>query len=326
MKKALITGIYGQDGSYLGELLSNEGTEVHGIIRENLSDNSKRIKNILNRQNIKPIEHITDLNDYSALKDLLLEIRPDEIYHMAAYHVSSEGVNQNKEYFDKVLFDYNVKSTSNILSICFEYLKNTHIVTAGSCLMFDNSKTKRQNEETEYNSKSLYGLAKITENSLVKYYRSKRQHSSCAILYNHESSRRSINFVTRKIINSLIKVKNKEIKNFTLGNLEIKKDWGWAKDYANAMILMARAKEAKDYVLSSGELHTIKEFIEICVLKLGLDNYEQYININSSIIDRKIEGQLFGDCSKIEKELNWKKSLDFEGLIDLMIKEEENEQ
>lgn len=322
MKTALVTGVYGQDGSYLCEILIENGYQVHGVIRKELSVNSQMIRHTLSKKGISPIEHIADLNDYNELKKILLAVKPNEIYHVAANHVSSEGVKINKDYYEKCLFDYNIKSTSNILSICWNYLQDTRIVTAGSCLMFDNSNTDFQTADTPFDSKSLYGLAKIAENSLVKYYRNKGLHCSTAILYNHESSRRSAHFVTKKIVHNLLEITKGKRKQLMLGNIAAKKDWGYAKDYAQAMFLMANADRAKDYIVSSGELHSIKNFIEICANKLQLKNWQQYIVVDESIIDRKIEGQLYGDCSEIEKELNWKRTITFEQLVELMISEE----
>ncbi len=321
-KKALITGIFGQDGSYLCELLNEQGYEVHGIIRQNLSENSFKIQKYLAEKNVSPILHQVELNDYFELKNLLCSIKPDEIYHLAAFHVSSQGVKEDKSLYGKQLFDYNVISTSNILSICNEYLKNSRILTAGSCLMFDNSETDIQDENTPFNTNSLYGLSKVTENSLVKYYRGKGLYCSTAILYNHESSRRNNSFVTKKIITNMIKIKNGEIDKFTLANLDTKKDWGYAKDYANGMFLMNQQKTPQDFVLSSGELHTIEEFIQICADVLNINNWKKHIIIDSNIIDRKINNTLFGNCTKAKQELDWCQTISFDELIKLMIQNE----
>ena len=300
-KTALITGIFGQDGSYLCELLFKKGYKVYGIVREDLSTNSLKIKNYLEKNNINPILFKLDLNNYDDLTKVIIELKPDEIYHVAAFHVSSQGIIGNKHKYEKQLFDYNIKSTSNILSICYEQSKKTKIVLAGSCLMFDSSNTQVQNENTPFNSKSLYGLAKITENSLAKYYSNKGLNVSTAILYNHESSRRSDDFVTKKIVKNMVAIKRGQLKKFTLGNINTKKDWGYAKDYANGLYLMAQQEIADDYILSSEKLHTIKEFIEICANILNISNWQDHIEIDSSIIDRKIDGQLYGDCSKAKE-------------------------
>ena len=321
-KKALITGIYGQDGSYLCELLLNKGYEVHGIVRKNLSNNSKRIKKLLENKGLLPKIHNVDLNDYDKLKELFLDIGPDEIYHVAAFHVSSEDIKGTKDLEEKQLFDYNVKSTSNILSICCDFMKNTKILTAGSCLMYDNSDTIQQDETTPFNSKSLYGLAKITENMLVRYYRNKGLYSCSAILYNHESSRRSSSFVTKKIVENMVKIKKGVIDSFTLGNINTKKDWGYAKDYAYGMYLMLQQNEARDYILSSGKLHTIKDFIEICSKKLDIYDWKKYIIIDSDIVNRKINTILKGNSKKAEFQIGFKHTLSFEQLVGKMLDDE----
>ncbi len=321
-KKALITGIFGQDGSYLCELLTSLNYEVHGVIRSELSENSIKIQKHLALNNVNPILHNVDLNDYDKLKELFVNVRPDEIYHLAAFHVSSQGVDGNKDLYEKQLFDYNVKSTSNILSIAWQYLKQTKIITAGSCLMFDDSETNQQDENTPFNSNSLYGLAKITENSLVKYYRNKGLFCATAILYNHESSRRSDNFVTKKIVKNMIAIKKGEINKFTLGNLSAQKDWGYAKDYSYGMYLMAQAESPEDFVLSSNHLNTIEDFVVICADVLGIVNWKECIEIDQSIIDRKIKTTLFGNSQKAKIKLKWENSLSLEELIKLMIKNE----
>lgn len=322
IKKALITGIFGQDGSYLCELLTTKGYEVFGIVRSDLSENSQKIKAYLAKKGVLPKLFNVDLNNYEDLKKFVLEIKPDEIYHVAAFHVSAQGAKGNKDFFEKELFDYNVKSTSNILSICYDFLKDTKIILAGSCLMFDNSNTQIQNENTPYESKSLYGLAKIAENSLAKYYRNKGLHASTAILYNHESSRRSNDFVTKKIVKNFVAIKKGEIEKFTLGNLDTKKDWGYSKDYALGMYLMAQQDRAKDFVLATGENHTIKDFIEIVAKKLDLNNWQNLVEIDDKIIDRKIQTNFLGDWNLAKAELNWKHSINLEELIELMIKNE----
>ena len=325
MKKAIITGIFGQDGSYLCEYLHSLNYDIHGIVKRDLSSNSQLIKNQLIYNKINPKIHSVDLDNYDALRKVLIEIQPDEIYHLAASHVSSQGVKQNKVLYEKQLFDNNVKATSNILCICFESLKDARVVLAGSCLMYDNSKENIQNEFTAFNSKSLYGLSKITENSLTKYYRNNGFHASMAILYNHESPRRSINFVTKKIVRNMVAIKNNRINHFTLGNIDIKKDWGFAKDYVYGMYLMAQQDCPDDFILSSGELHSIRNILQICADILKINNWEEYVQIDPTILDRKINNQLFGDCTKARQNLRWEKTVNFHELVTLLIETETTE-
>lgn len=323
-KKALITGIYGQDGSYLAELLKENGYEVYGLIQEQLSNNAKYIKNYLDIKDTIDKTFIVDLNNYTQLKVTLIKLHPDEIYHMAAHHVSSES-NINTGYNEMLLFSKNVSATLNILGICNEYLKNTKIVTAGSCLVFDNSKTVSQNENTPLLSNSLYGLAKISELNLAQYYRARGLHASTAILYNHESSRRKDTFVTKKIVKNLVAIKQGKLKYFTLGNIDVNKDWGYAKDYAYGMYLMTQNHTANDYILSSGKLNSIKSFIELTAKFLEIKDWKKYVMTDDTIITRKHDTTLFGDCSLAQKELGWNNvNTSLDEIVKIMVQNELN--
>lgn len=321
-KKALITGIYGQDGSYMAEILSKKGYLVYGIIQNKLSANAEIIRTYLKKSEVSHEVQTIDLCSYNDVKRVFMEIKPDEVYHLAAYHVSSQSNVNSQSLNERNLFEKNVTATLNILNICYEYLPDTRIVTAGSCLMFDSSNTSIQNEKTSFSSSSLYGLAKITEASLVKYYRDKGCHYSTAILYNHESSRRKDDFVTKKIIKNLVAIKNQEIEKFSLGNIDINKDWGYARDYAYGMFLMISQSEPGDYILASGISHTIREFIEIASKKLAIKDWEKHILIDTTMLTRKFNTELLGDPSLANSKLNWKNTLKLEELIELMIQNE----
>lgn len=319
MRKALITGIYGQDGSYLAEILEKKGYDIRGIVHIPLSDNSIRIKDELhNKGLVFPTEDIS-LTNYNEVKKVVNGYKPDEIYHLAARHFSAEDAGSKAE---SDIFADNIKSTANILEACYNENLNAHIVTAGSCLMYDSTDTTFQSEKTMFSSKSYYGIAKITENMLVKMYRDKGLFACTAILYNHESHRRSDSFVTRKIIKNLVAIKKGKIKRFTLGDLEAKKDWGYAKDYAYGMHLMAQQNKPRDIVLATGQLHSIEEFVIECARQLGIDDWRRYIEIDDRILLRKNETILRGDATLAYNELNWKHTLDFKELIQVMIEAE----
>lgn len=326
MKKALITGIFGQDGSFLYEILQQRGYEVYGIVRKKLSNNSERIRNELIRKEGLPNTYEVNLQNYEEVKKIIEYIKPDEVYHLSASHVSSEGKRNGEGIDDNTLFQLNVSATANILAACWEVFCYARVLTAGSCLMFDSSNTDRQNETTEYCSDSLYGIGKITENKLVEYYRKKGMYTCTAILYNHESHRRSEDFVTRKIVRNMCMVKRNSCHKFSLGNINIKKDWGYAKDYAEGMYLMLQGNAPQDYIISSGSLHSIREFIEVCADILHIDNWGENIIIDSSITNRNNGTLLFGDAHKIRTELGWKQEKDFRELIYEMITEELGEQ
>ena len=188
--------------------------------------------------------------------------------------------------------------------------------------MYDDSATMNQDEKTPFASSSLYGLAKITEGSLVKYYRNKGLHASVAILFNHESSRRSDSFVTKKIVKNLVAYKKGKIKSFTLGALDFKKDWGYAKDYVNAIYLMAQQNLADDYIVASGVNYSIEQFVQIAADKLGIDNWRVAVELNKNILSRKVNTNLLGNCELTKKKLGWEHTLDLGSLIELMIKNE----
>ena len=320
LKKALITGIYGQDGSYLCEQLTQRGYEVHGICHDVLSDNSSIIRAELACNEIKPIEHHVSLYDYDQMCSLISTIEPDEIYHMAAIHRSAENKANNDKSSEKSLFESNICATHNILSACYEVSPNTRVLTAGSCLMFDNSGKKYQSEDTPFDSLSLYGIAKITEAQLIKYYRLNGLFACMAILYNHESHRRSAGFVTRKIADGFRNIADGTSSEFVLGNLEDVKDWGFAGDYTKAMQMMLSNQIPIDYILATGELHTIGEYAEKCASMLGISDWQKHIKINESLVSRKINGTLCGDSSKIEKELGWKREYSFDDIVSDMVK------
>lgn len=319
MKKSIVTGVYGQDGSFICELLAKKKYKIFGIAKQELSANSLRVKQELDNVGIDCLVCNIDLYDFIAVSEFIKQIQPDVIFHMAAYHVSSEGEGNGKAVREQEVFNKNVQATANILEACYLFSKHTKIITAGSCLMYDASKTNCQSEKTLYASKSLYGLAKITENKLVAYYREKGIFACTAILYNHESHRRASQFVTKKIVENMVKIKKGKIDSFTLGSLDAQKDWGYAGDYANAMYLMSQADFPRDYIVASGEMHTIGDFVEKCAEILDIINWKEYIKINENIISRKTEGRLLGKAALIEKELNWKPEFSFTDLVAEMV-------
>lgn len=319
MKKALITGIYGQDGSYLCELLNNDNYEVHGVCKNVLSRNSQIIRAELTTNLIRVKEHIVSLYDYTAIKTLIDSIKPDVIFHMAAIHRGSVNKDNNSVLAEKELYEKNILATNNILTACYEATWKARIVSAGSCLMYDGTNGTIQDESTEYKSNSMYGMAKIAEQNLVEYYRKKGLFACVPILYNHESHRRAGHFVTKKIVDGLRAIKSGESQFLELGDLNVKKDWGYAKDYAMAMKLMSEAPMPCDYIISSGEMHSLKEFIELCAIELGISNWEKYIKINPEIITRKNNVCLRGNPQKCIDELGWKRTLSFEDLVREMV-------
>ena len=315
MKNALITGVYGQDGSYLCELLKEDGYEIHGVCKKELSPNSAMIKQELLQESISVLEHTSSLYDFASVYELIEDISPDVVFHMAAIHRSSSGRENDIVFDEKELFDKNVLATSNILAACFSLIPETRVVVAGSCLMYDATSGVAQDENTPFCSNSLYGLAKITENHLVEYYRKKGMFACMPILYNHESHRRSEMFVTKKIAVGLNNIKNGVSNELVIGDLDVKKDWGYAKDYAVAMKLMSEAPNPVDYIVSSGETHSIRDYIEMCAGVIELEDWEKYIKVNSNILTRDNRSCLRGIPQKCIEELGWNRKLDFKGLV-----------
>ncbi len=319
MKKAVITGVYGQDGSFLCELLWQKEYHILGISKKKLSANSLRIKEELEGENINVDINYIDIYNYEEVSQFIQQVQPDEIYHMATYHVSSEGKSNGDNIREQEGFNKNVIATANILEACYHYSKHTRIVTAGSCLMYDASETLQQDENTPFQSNSLYGLAKITEHMLVQFYRKRGMFVCTAILYNHESHRRASQYVTKKIVENMIRIKRGDIQSFVLGSLDIEKDWGYAGDYADAMWRMLQIEQPKDFIVATGEVHTIREFIDKCADILEINNWGKYITINDSIINRRIDGQLVGNNSALKQELKWRRSKNFNEMIEEMV-------
>ncbi|MCK4789374.1 MAG: GDP-mannose 4,6-dehydratase [Desulfobacteraceae bacterium] len=319
MKRALITGPFGQDGSYLCELLAEHAYEVHGIIREPLSENSEKIKNYLASKSIEPIVHYCDLNEYDDVKKTIEQAKPAEIYHLAATHFSSELSTESR---DRSLYQNSVSVTFNILTAANEVQQAAKIVVAGSCLMFDASDVSPQNENTPFKTRSYYGLAKTTDNQLVIFFRHKGMHVSMAIFYNHESPRRRNGFVTSKIVKNMVSVAKGEIGSFELGDLNAIKDWGYAKDYVYGIWLMAQQSNADDYIFATGKGRTIRDFVDRTAGVLNISDWQQHVAIRPELVVRKLEIDLVGDPSHATRQLSWNHSISFHQLVDLMVKNE----
>ncbi len=317
MKKALITGITGQDGSYLAELLLEKGYEVHGIIRRSSSFNTTRIDHIYqdpHTPDCRLFLHYGDLNDASSLNLLLKKLRPDEIYNLGAQsHV-------------KVSFDvpeYTAEVTGSAPCGCSRRSASwastdTRIYQASSSEMFGASPPP-QNEKTPFYPRSPYGCAKVYAYWIgVNYREAYGIHVSNGILFNHESARRGETFVTRKITRAASRIKLGLQKKLYLGNLEAQRDWGYAKDYVEAMWLMLQQPEGDDYVIATGESHSVRELCEEAFGHVGLD-YREFVEIDPRYHRPTEVDFLLADPSKAEKKLGWKPRTTFKELIRLMM-------
>jgi GDPmannose 4,6-dehydratase len=316
MKKAFITGITGQDGSYLAELLLCKGYEVHGLIRRASTFNTDRIDHLY-RDYHDPDARIYlyygDLSVSGQLTDLLHAIRPDEIYHLGAQsHVRVS--------FDMPEYTGDVTGlgTLRLLEAIRKTGMKTKFYQASSSEMFG-AAPPPQNEITPFQPQSPYAAAKVYAYHMVKNYRDAYKIFACnGILFNHESPRRGETFVTRKITRAATQIKLGLKNTLFLGNMEAKRDWGFAADFVEAMWLMMQQDEPEDYVIATGETHSVREFVEIVFGKLGLD-YKRHVSIDPKYFRPTEVDILLGDATKAKKKLGWTPKVTFEQLIDMMI-------
>jgi len=315
-KKALITGITGQDGSYLAELLLLKGYEVHGLIRRSSTFNTDRIDHIYtdpHDSKSKLFLHYGDLNDGGQLSNLIYNIQPNEIYHLAAQsHVRVS--------FDMPEFTGDVTGigTTRLLEAIRRSGIKTKFYQASSSEMFRDSPPP-QNEQTAFKPRSPYGAAKVYAHWMVRNYREGYgMFAVNGILFNHESPRRGETFVTRKITRAIARIKYGLENKLYLGNLEAKRDWGYAGDYVEAMWLMLQQQEPDDYVIATGETHSVKEFLEEAFKHAGLE-WKKYVEIDKRYF-RPLEVEfLQGDASKAKKKLKWGPKVRFKELVKIMV-------
>ncbi|ADK31521.1 GDP-mannose 4,6-dehydratase [Brachyspira pilosicoli] len=317
MKKALITGITGQDGSYLAELLLEKGYEVHGIIRRSSSFNTERIDHLYSDPHINDVRmflHYGDLSDSSNLSRLLEKIQPDEIYNLAAQsHVRVS--------FDMPEYTADVVGLGTIRIL--DAIKETHIKTkfyqASTSELYGKVVETPQTEKTPFYPRSPYACAKLYSYWITVNYRESYDMYACnGILFNHESPRRGETFVTKKITHAIAKILKKEQDKLYLGNLDAKRDWGYAKDYVEAMWLMLQQEKADDYVIATGETHSVKEFLDEAFGLVGLD-WKKYVEIDPRYYRPAEVDLLLGDPTKAKEKLGWKPKTTFKELVKIML-------
>lgn len=309
MKKALITGVTGQDGSYLAELLLEKGYEVHGIIRRASSFNTGRIDHIFDQLKI----HHGDLTDGSIAR-LLGEIQPDEIYNLAAQsHVRIS--------FDvpEYTADADALGTIRILEAIRESGQSPRFYQASSSEMFGKVQEIPQRETTPFYPRSPYGCAKVFSYwATVNYRESYGLHASNGILFNHESPRRGETFVTRKITRAIANILSKKQDKLFLGNLDAKRDWGYAKEFVEAMWLMLQQNTPDDYVIATGETHSVREFLDIAFGYAGLC-WRKHVEIDPRLFRPTEVDLLIGNADKARGKLGWKHNTSFRRLVELMV-------
>ncbi|HEY6638998.1 MAG TPA: GDP-mannose 4,6-dehydratase [Solirubrobacterales bacterium] len=315
-KRALITGISGQDGSYLAELLLEKGYEVHGIIRRSSSFNTDRIDHLYHdphEQGVRLFTHYGDLSDSVALVKLLYELQPDEIYHLGAQsHVRVS--------FDipEYTFDITGAGTVRLLEAIREAGVTPRFYQASSSEMFG-AAPPPQNEQTPFHPRSPYGVAKVAAYwTTVNYREAYDMFAVNGILFNHESPRRGETFVTRKITRAVARIAAGLQDKLYLGNLDAQRDWGYAPDYVAAMWLMLQADEPEDFVIATGETHTVRDVVEIAFARRDLDPGE-HVEIDRKYYRPSEVDVLLGDASKAREKLGWEPKLRFKELIELMV-------
>ncbi len=317
MKKALITGIAGQDGSYLTELLLSKGYEVHGIVRRAaIEDTAHKLKNIGHLVDRLQL-HVASLDNVLSIIKTVKDVVPDECYHLAA----SSFVSYSFE--DEIsILNNNVNSTHYLLASLKEFAPGCRVYFAGTSEMFGNVASSPQDETTPFNPRSIYGISKVSGYHLVKNYRSQYGMFACTgILYNHESPRRGYEFVTRKIVSSAVRTKRGLQETLTLGNLDAYRDWGYAPDYVKAMWLMLQADTPDDYVVATGETHSVREFVETAFSCLGLD-YEKYVKVDPKFFRPAEQVQLCGNPAKVMARLKWMRTKTLREIIAEMVDSE----
>ena len=316
MKKALITGINGQDGSYLSELLLKKGYEVHGILKRNsvAENQTARLDDVYST--IKDNLYYADMTDMASLVRVLQEVQPDEIYNLAAQsHVRIS--------FDQPIYTAQTVAigTMNLLEAIRLICPTVRMYQASSSEMFGNSIDEDgfQRESTHMNPTSPYGCAKVFGYNLVKNYRNSYDlFLSNGILFNHESPRRGTNFVTNKVVKEAVKIKSGLSDKLMLGNLNATRDWGHSKDYVECMWLILQHDKPDDFVCSTGISHSVKDLCEYVFNKLDL-NYKDYVGIDDKYFRPEELTDLKGDCTKAQSELKWKHKYTFESMLDEMI-------
>jgi len=309
-RKALITGVTGQDGSYLAELLLEKDYDVHAMVRRASTEKFERIEHLRDRLTL----HQGDLLDQRSLVDTLRASQPDEIYNLAAMSFVAVSWIQ-----PTLTAEFTGVGVTRMLEAMREVCPDARFYQASSSEMFGKVLEVPQTEKTPFYPRSPYGVAKAYGHFItVNYRESYGLHATSGILFNHEGERRGREFVTRKITWHAAAIKLGLEKELRLGNLDAERDWGYAKDYVEAMWMMLQQERAEDYVIATGEAHSVRECCEIAFDEAGLGDFEQYVRIDPEFVRPAEVDHLIGDASKAERELGWKPKTSFDELIRLM--------
>jgi len=313
-RRALITGITGQDGSYLAEYLLDEGYEVHGIVRrvalEDPEHRLSRLSGFAGRLHL----HAASLESYASIHQVIEKVHPEECYHLAAQSFVSYSFDDEFS-----TLNANINGTHFLLAALKNLARDCRFYFAGSSEMFGHAEEAPQNEKTRFHPRSSYGISKVAGFDLTRNYREAYQmHCSSGILFNHESPRRGYEFVTRKITSGVARIRAGKSKEVRLGNLEAKRDWGHAREYVTAMWRMLQQPEPDDYVIATGETHSVQEFAELAFSHAGLD-YRDYVSPDPALHRPAEVNLLLGDASKAKAKLGWQFKIRFEDLVREMV-------
>lgn len=313
-KKALITGINGQDGSFLAELLLSHGYEVHGLVRQDAFDApQKQLTNILHLLD-KIKLHVGSAANQVFISKLISEVLPGELYHLAANSFVSYDLDA-----EAAILEYNFNSTHYLLASIKAHCPECRFYFAGSSEIFGQATHYPQNESMAFNPRSIYGISKMAGAILSRNYRGTHGIFTCnGLLYNHESWRRGLSFVTRKITASVAKIACGKLGELELGNLNAQRDWGYAPEYVEAMWLMMTQDEPDDYVIATGKLHTVQDILECAFACVDL-NYQDYVKVNPALHRAHEAVPLVGDASKAHAKLGWQPRKEIFTVIEEMV-------
>jgi GDPmannose 4,6-dehydratase len=309
-RRALITGITGQDGSYLTELLLERGYEVIGIVRRSSAPNLWRIQHLLDRIHLRP----ADLLDQLSLIRVLADVRPAEVYNLAAMSFVPASWDQ-----PMLTGEFNAQGVTRVLEAIRHVDPAIRLYQASSSEMYGKVREVPQTELTPFYPRSPYGVSKVYGHYITVNYRESYGLFACSgILFNHESPRRGLEFVTRKVTDGVARIKLGLADSLSLGNLDAQRDWGFAGDYVQAMWLMLQQDRPADYVIATGESHSVRELVEVAFAHAGLD-WQKHVKLDPALIRPAEVDQLVGDASRARRELGWAPSVDFRGLVQMMV-------
>jgi GDPmannose 4,6-dehydratase len=309
-KRALITGITGQDGSYLAELLLDKGYEVIGAVRRSSAPNYWRIEHLLDRITLRP----ADLLDQLSLMRIIDEYRPQEVYNLAAMSFVPASWDQ-----PMLTGEFNAQGVTRVLEAIRQVSPKTRLYQASSSEMFGKVRETPQTEMTPFYPRSPYGVSKVFGHYITVNYRESYNLFACSgILFNHESPRRGIEFVSRKVTDGVARIKLGLDEWLSLGNLDAQRDWGFAGDYVRAMWLMLQQDRPDDYVIATGVSHSVRDLVEIAFARVGLD-WRTHVRTDPQFLRPAEVDRLIGDAARARNELDWTPSIDFRGLVEMMV-------